>query len=524
MTSLTKARIIVRILNVHMGPLKTFNREIHNLRTLSHSFYGATNAEPYSSTSVKRFQDIPGPRGIYSIPIVGSAVLLSKYGFPKAYLVFRELHKKYGRIVRVKMGFQWHVILFDPEFIYTTISHEGKYPVRIVPPIMTAYAKRHGFGKSFSSAQGKDWSNLRGIIQHKLKPTEISKYIPIQSACTDDLVHWLSMNNDEKQDVEDTIRRFVSDATAAVGFNAKMGFLKDKGKNEENEIFLKSTRQMMHMIGESFYKFPFYLFFKTNFYNRYEEAANYVYRYGFKRIKESTTGSSENKQELNILNSLLTDKSMPVDIIPYAITGMVFSGLETTTRPILWTLWLLGSHKEKQQKIYEEITTNVPDGELTFDRLRHLPYLKACIKESFRLIFPSLNGTVRVIPDDMTLDNYHIPKGTPVHFGLNSLCNSEEYFVSPEQFIPERWLPEEKDRNKIRLMAMCVQPFGFGKRNCPGRRIAEQLIHITLIKILQNFELSVPDEARDVGLYYHTLAFPEKPIKINFTKRKRDVP
>lgn len=67
-------------------------------------------------------------------------------------MVFRELHQKYGKIVRVKMGLQWHVFLFDPEFIYTTISHEGKYPVRLVPPIMAAYAKRHGFGVSFSSA------------------------------------------------------------------------------------------------------------------------------------------------------------------------------------------------------------------------------------------------------------------------------------------------------------------------------------------------------------------------------------
>lgn len=63
------------------------------------------------------------------------------------------------------------------------------------------------------------------------------------------------------------------------------------------------------------------------------------------------------------------------------------------------------------------------------------------------------------------------------------MCRSEEYFVNPEQFIPERWLPEAKDLDKIRLMTMCVQPFGFGKRNCPGRRIAEQLIHITLIKV-----------------------------------------
>lgn len=61
-------------------------------------------------------------------------------------------------------------------------------------------------------------------------------------------------------------------------------------------------------------------------------------RYGFKRIEESTTGVFEDKQGLTILNSLLADKSMPIDIIPHTITAMVFAGLETVSNHQTQTL------------------------------------------------------------------------------------------------------------------------------------------------------------------------------------------
>ena len=72
---------------------------------------------------------------------------------------------------------------------------------------------------------------------------------------------------------------------------------------------------------------------------------------------------------------------------------------------------------------------------------------------------------------------------TFLFFGNNTLSMSEEYFERPEEFRPERWLPGAHDPQTQRLMGLCVLPFGMGKRNCLGRRFAEQEIHLAAIKV-----------------------------------------
>lgn len=57
-------------------------------------------------------------------------------------MYFRELNKQYGKIVRVRLGPNQTVMLFDPELISQTIANEGAYPVRRSVPIMETYVKR----------------------------------------------------------------------------------------------------------------------------------------------------------------------------------------------------------------------------------------------------------------------------------------------------------------------------------------------------------------------------------------------
>lgn len=46
--------------------------------------------------------------------------------------------------------------------------------------------------------------------------------------------------------------------------------------------------------------------------------------------------------------------------------------------------WLIGKSSEKQAKLYAEISSNIGSSPVTAANLGYLPYLKACVKESFR--------------------------------------------------------------------------------------------------------------------------------------------
>lgn len=63
------------------------------------------------------------------------------------------------------------------------------------------------------------------------------------------------------------------------------------------------------------------------------------------------------------------------------------------------------------------------------------------------------------LPDtDITIDK-NIDIVVPVY----SLQNDEQYFPEPDKFIPERFLPENKQHHKFSYL-----PFGDGPRACIG--------------------------------------------------------
>ena len=57
-----------------------------------------------------------------------------------------------------------------------------------------------------------------------------------------------------------------------------------------------------------------------------------------------------------------------------------------------------------------------------------------------------------------------IEKGTMVTIPVWSLHHHSEYWDNPEDFKPQRFLPQNKDH----LVAFTYMPFGIGPRNCIG--------------------------------------------------------
>lgn len=69
---------------------------------------------------------------------------------------------------------------------------------------------------------------------------------------------------------------------------------------------------------------------------------------------------------------------------------------------------------EVQEEVFREVSTALQSNrekEITSDIFNNkLPYLKAVIKETFRL-YPIGTEISRIIQSDHVLSNYHVPKG-----------------------------------------------------------------------------------------------------------------
>jgi len=75
-------------------------------------------------------------------------------------------------------------------------------------------------------------------------------------------------------------------------------------------------------------------------------------------------------------------------------------------------LYHIANNPKKQEKLREEVMSVLPDKTMpiTYDILKHIPYVKACIKESLRL-FPIFTGNLRNMQTDVSIGGYMIPKG-----------------------------------------------------------------------------------------------------------------
>uniref|UniRef100_A0A1B0CSW3 Cytochrome n=1 Tax=Lutzomyia longipalpis TaxID=7200 RepID=A0A1B0CSW3_LUTLO len=147
------------------------------------------------------------------------------------------------------------------------------------------------------------------------------------------------------------------------------------------------------------------------------------------------------------------------------------------------------------------------------------------IKKTLRL-YPSLPFLDRVCspPDNeenYSLEPYHtfaIPKGMPVYIPLIAIQRDEKYFPNPEEFIPERFSPENRDSiNQYSYLS-----FGIGPRNCIGSRFGYLQVKLALITILNNYRVEATErtpktiEFDKKALVVHS----QEPLYMNLTRSK----
>ncbi|KAF0871621.1 cytochrome P450 11B1, mitochondrial-like, partial [Crocuta crocuta] len=173
-----------------------------------------------------------------------------------------------------------------------------------------------------------------------------------------------------------------------------------------------------------------------------------------------------------------------------------------TAYPLLMTLFELARNPEVQQALRQEsLEAEARIWENPQSATSELPLLRAAIKETLRL-YPVGISVDRNVSSDVVLQNYHIPAGTLVKVLLYSLGRNPSVFERPERYHPQRWLDNKGSGTRHPHLA-----FGFGLRQCLGRRLAEAEMLLLLHHVLKSFLVETLRQ-EDVKMIYQFILSP----------------
>ena len=175
----------------------------------------------------------------------------------------------------------------------------------------------------------------------------------------------------------------------------------------------------------------------------------------------------------------------------------IFAGHGTTASTNCYVYHLLSRHPSALQRIHAEHDTVLGrDLSLTASLitstphlLNQLPYTLAVIRETLRL-FPVVTAPRAGQPDFFLTghDGDRYPtENCLVWLNHHALHHNPNFWVQPDDFLPERWLVPADD--PLHPVKNAWRPFEFGPRTCIGQELA--LIEVKMILALTVRDLNV---------------------------------
>ena len=224
-----------------------------------------------------------------------------------------------------------------------------------------------------------------------------------------------------------------------------------------------------------------------------QSSAHLPYSFTVQQMKDGIDQPSYVAEAIGYDPSAITQEL--ADDVMWTAVSLYAGGTETTASALITLVLAMIMFPEVQEKAQEEIDHNVGSGRLpTFDDQKKLPYIDRVVLEMYRW-FPILPMCIPHRTDeDITYENVHIPKGSFIMPAIWGICHDPEVYPNPDQFDPDRYTGDRNEPDPRDVI------FGFGRRICPGRYLADSSLFIAVAHILTVFKIGKATGEDDVEI------------------------
>jgi len=180
-----------------------------------------------------------------------------------------------------------------------------------------------------------------------------------------------------------------------------------------------------------------------------------------------------------------TGERFGVDEMADQVAIFFLAGHETSASALAWTLYLLATHPDWQDRAAAEAAGIVPE----FGALSRLRVIRDIFREALRL-YPPVPMMVRQTTRAEVLRGRDVSPGAQVVLSPWHLHRQERLWDNPDGFDPARWGTE----NGRTCMREAYIPFSAGPRVCTGAGFAMVEGVVLLALLLKSFRfVAVPD-------------------------------
>jgi cytochrome P450 len=371
--------------------------------------------------------------------------------FGESALDFYTQCERAGGLVQVRVWHKSAYIATDPACIEEILL---KQATNFVKPL-GLQVLRAAFGEGLLTAESDRWIRHRRMIQPAFQPRRLDQYAAVAGR--------LARSRFARYRDGEAVN--VYREMAELCMNVLMETLFGASEREGEALIFELTDGIQDFTSDysklAFPPFPALLPTRGNL--RFRRAVRAIDRWLLdliaRRRKDRAGGegllatmmNARDKSGQGLSDGQLRDETVT----------MFLAGHETVATALSWTLHLLSTHADAQEKLVREIDAH-PNAEFDVGTAV-LPFLEGVIEEGLRL-YPPVYRIGRVALRDCVVGQFRIPKGANILIPQWAVQRSARHFEAPLLFRPERWTDEMRQS----LPRFAFTPFGGGPRICPG--------------------------------------------------------
>ncbi|XP_003746429.1 cytochrome P450 3A24 [Galendromus occidentalis] len=371
----------------------------------------------------------------------------------------------------------------------------------------------------------KEWRAVRPLSGHVLTGLKLKQMKPQLERAAERLttkLRKLAKSNKEISTAEYS-HAAVMDGIAAVTFSLEVDALDDP-----NNVFVKNcTGLFSSSLGLTLMMaFPGLLEY-VPFIQFPEKRAEQFFVEFSRTVLEQRRKQGRKSETSDILDSWLEAQETNPEFTDVMLVAQMFvfflAGFETSAYTLMFIMYLLATHPQKQEEVYQDIIENISDPDnVTFEEYNKMRLVEAAIYETLRL-YPTDYVIDRRVVEPCTVAGVPLDKGIAIQVPTSAVNRDPERFHEPTHFKPERFVDGgERIQDVI--------TFGEGPKNCVGQRFAIFQLLIFTVAILRTVRLEpVVNKAYDPSREYQApierlpgqmfLPFPKETLKVKLSPR-----